>query len=336
MNTILKRLSMVLTAIALTFAIAACGELDDDPEINTIIFAESDWESHQLHNNIAGFIIEHGYGLDYLTAYGSSPAVIQALRDGDMHVNMEMWSDNVATYEEDIEAGYYHELAVNFDDNYQGLWIPRYLQEENPGLVSVHDLPDYKHLFENPDVPGWDPDEDPGHIYLGSPEFLATDFYETKFTENEDYSAIDENFVWTPVSTAVLNTTLSEAYANEEPWVGYHWTPTAVMAEHDMVLLEDDAEYDFDTGAGNLPPTNVTVCATDKLLDARPEVVEFLRNYETDAEITGTGLIFMEEHDGDAYMAALEWLVEYEDLWTDWVPEAVADDVIAARDAALE
>lgn len=337
MKTLITRFGFVLMAVLVTFTIAACEteDPDEDPVIDTIILAESDWESHELHNSIVEFIIENGYGVDVLKAYGSSPAVVQALRDGDMHVNMEMWSDNVASYEEDIEADYYHELSVNFDDNYQGLWIPQYVQDENPGLQSIHDLPDYSHLFEDPDAADWDPDEDPGHIYLGSVEFLATEFYENKFA-NEDYSGIAESYIWSPVSTSVLNATLADAYENEEPWVGYHWTPTAIMAELDMVLLEDDAEYDFDEGTGNLPPNDVTVIATDDMLTAQPEIVDFLSNYETNSEITGVGLVYMEEHDGDSDAAALDWLVEYEDLWTEWLPEDVADDVLAALDEALE
>ncbi len=337
MKTFLKRFSFLAIAALLTLTIAACEQEDPDeePEVDTIILAESDWQSHELHNSVVEFIIENGYGVDVLKAYGSTPAVVQALRDGDMHVNMEMWSDNIASYQEDLDAGYYHELSVNFDDNYQGLWIPEYLQEEHPGLVSVHDLPDYAHLFENPDEANWDPEEDPGHMYLGSVEFAATQFYENKF-ENPEYSEIAESFVWSPVSTSVLNATLYEAYENEEPWVGYHWTPTAIMAELDMVLLEDEGEYDYDEGTGNLPPNDVTVIATDDMMTAQPEIVEFLSNYETDADITGQGLIYMGEHDGDSDAAALDWLVEYEDLWTQWVPDDVASDVLDALDEALE
>lgn len=339
MKIILNRSLLIFTVFALILTMAACaggnGEgngNDNGEELDTLIFAESDWESHQVHNQIAGFIVEHGYGLDFATAYGSTPAVVQALRDGDMHVNMEMWSDNVSSYEEDLENEEYHELSVNFDDNYQGIWIPEYLQEEHPDLQSIHDLPDYKHLFENPDEPNWDPEEDKGLLYLGSSEFAATDFYNTKFEENDDYSEIAENFIFEPVSTSVLNTELNKAYEDEEPWVGYHWTPTAIMAELDMVLLEDDAEYDNETGDGMLPPTDVTVIATDSLMDAHPEIVEFLENYETDADITGDALIFMEENDGDPEIAAREWLREYEDLWTEWVPDDVADDVLDALD----
>lgn len=337
MKVLLKRFWFLAIVALLALTVTACGQddTDDDPEIDTIILAESDWQSHELHNSIVEFIIKNGYGVDVLKAYGSTPAVVQAIKDGDMHVNMEMWSDNISSYEEDLEEGYYHELSVNFDDNYQGLWIPKYLQEEYPEFTSVHDLPEYSHLFENPDSADWDPEEDPGHMYLGSVEFAATKFYENKF-DNSDYSAIADSYVWSPVSTSVLNQTLYDAYENEEPWVGYHWTPTAIMAELDMVLLEDEGEYDYDEGTGNLPPNDVTVIATDDMLTAQPEIVDFLKNYETNADIIGQGLIYMSEHDDDSDAAALDWLVEYEDLWTEWVPDEVASDVLGALNEEME
>ena len=48
--------------------------------------------------------------------------------NNEIDVNMEEWTNNIATYQEDLDAGAFTELSVNFDDNYQGLYIPRYVE----------------------------------------------------------------------------------------------------------------------------------------------------------------------------------------------------------------
>lgn len=51
---------------------------------------------------------------------------------GDVDVNMELWTDNVATYQADKAAGGIVDLGINFDDNKQGLYVPRYVIEGDP------------------------------------------------------------------------------------------------------------------------------------------------------------------------------------------------------------
>ncbi len=326
-----KRLLLIAVAAVLVVTASACAE---DERIQ---FAEGPWQSHMFHNQIAKFIVEEGYGEEVeINEALATPTVVQGLRDGDLDVNLEMWKDNVADYYDDLDEGYYEEIATNFDDNSQGLFIPEYLQERHEDLQSIHDLPDYAHLFEDYRIPDWDPEEDPGLIVLATSDYFATQFYENKF-ELEEYSDVAEAFDYQIVdNTAALNESLEDAYVNEEPWVGYHWEPTWPLATFDMVLLEDDEhEYDPETGHGQLPRQPVTVTVTAGFDEDYPELYDFFSNYETSAELTMDGLEYMAE-DKDADEAALEWLDMHRDLWTEWVPEDVAEDVETALDAELE
>ncbi|MFW6299239.1 MAG: glycine betaine ABC transporter substrate-binding protein, partial [Bacillota bacterium] len=295
-----KKLGLVFTAFLLIITIVACGE-DFGEDDSVIKLAQGDWESHEVHNQIAKIIMEEGYDKDTDTVTADTPVVTQSLKTGDLDVNVEMWSDNVETYDEDLEAGEYHEISVNFDDNAQGFYIPKYLQEENPGLKTVQDLPEYKELFPHPEVTEWDPEEDKAIIYGGPSGFAATDFLENKFENDDEYSELIEHFDFWPLeSTATLNTTLTDAYEDEEPWVGYNWEPTWIMGKYEMVLLEDEKDYSSDThkdGVGNLPPTRVTVVVTDGFEDQHPDVHEFLSNYETSSDLTSEALAYMQDND---------------------------------------
>ncbi len=333
MRTWIKRVWLLVTAAVLIVTLGACNGMGDD---STIDLAQGDWASHEFHNQIVAFILEEGYDKTVDITTADTPVVTQSLINGDLDVNVEMWSDNVATYDEDLEDGHYHEISVNFDDNAQGFYIPAYLQEDYPGLQTIQDLPDYKHLFEHPEISGWDPDEDKAIIYGGPSGFAATGFLQNKFENEEDYGELIEHFDFWPLeSTATLNTTLTDAYESEEPWVGYNWEPTWIMGLYDMVLLEDELEYSRDTheeGVGNLPSQEVTVVVTDGFEERHPDVHAFLSHYETSSELTSEGLAYMQENDVDADEAAQWFLDEYEDLWTDWVPEDVEEDILSALD----
>ena len=53
----------------------------------------------KFHNAVAGLIAEKAYGLKVETMNGSTPIMEAALVRGDVDVNMELWTDNVATYQ---------------------------------------------------------------------------------------------------------------------------------------------------------------------------------------------------------------------------------------------
>ena len=102
------------------------------------------------------------------------------------------------------------------------------------------------------------------------------------------------------------------------------------MGKYDMTLLEDEP-YDEakwkDGYACEFPGVKVTVAVNKDLAEKAPEVVEFLKNYETSSELTNKMLAYMQENDADADEAAKWFLQEYEDLWTQWLPEDIASKV---------
>src|SRR5699024_1275574 len=125
----MKRILVVSMAI-LALVLVGCGDLDDDGELDTIILAGGDWDSFDLHNNIAQVIIEEGYGYETEVKMGSTAATFQGLRQGDIHIYMEVWTNAIKEiYEEGIESGDIKKVAVNFDDNVGGFFVPTYVIE---------------------------------------------------------------------------------------------------------------------------------------------------------------------------------------------------------------
>ena len=127
-----------------------------------IVFADLEWNSVKVHNRIAGFIIEHGFGYNAQYLPSDMFSVFDALTDGEADVLMECWvSNHQGVYDKSIESGAVSDIGTNFTDSWQGWMIPTYVikgdKERNiepmaPDLDSVDDLPRYWELFRDPKI----------------------------------------------------------------------------------------------------------------------------------------------------------------------------------------
>lgn len=297
----------------------------------SIIMADAGWDSIRIHNAIAAFIIERGYGYQTDVIMSSTPIVTQGLILGDIDLCMEVWTDNVLElYQAGIESGEIIDLGVNFDDNAQGLYVPTYLIKGDqtrgieplvPNLQSIKDLPKYWEVFRDTDHPSQ------GRIYGAPPTWGADEILRTKM---KTYNLDERYDYFNPGTDTALNTALVSAYERGEPWLGYYWDPTWITGKYDLTLLEDEPYDPEKWNAGyacEFPGVKVTVAVHKSMLERAPDVVEFLRDYRTSTKITSELLAFMQDHEADIQLTAAWFLREYEELWTDWVPPEVAAQV---------
>ena len=179
-----KFLSLFLVSVLLVGTLAACSG-DNSAEGGHIKFADAGWDSVKFHNAVAGTIAEKAYGYTWEEVPGSTPVVHEGILTGEIDIHMEEWTNNIQSYMTDLEAGKLTELGVNFDDNYQGFYVPRYVIEGDsergieamaPDLKTVEDLKNYADVFvdeENPDmgrvygaIPGWEVDTIMNNKYM--------------------------------------------------------------------------------------------------------------------------------------------------------------------------
>lgn len=324
MKKFTKKLISLMLAVTMIVALSACGSGEDE---RVITIGEGDWDSNAIQDQVVKVILEEGYGVSVDIVTVDTAVMISSLKTNKLDVCLEIWSDNVVTYEEDIANGEYIELGINFNDNAQGLYVPRYLVEGEdaiaPDLKTVQDLLKYAELFKNPEKP------DRGIIYGGPEGWAATDHLHNKMDEY----GLAEFFDFRPIdSGSTLAATLSGAYIKEEPWVGYYWEPTWVLGLYDMILLEDSqyTEEDFANGIGMFPTVDVTIATTQDFIDENQDLVEFFEKYHTTSAIINEALAYMQENEVEADVAAKWFLLEKQDVWTTWVDDEVAEKVLEA------
>ena len=299
-----------------------------------LIIADLNWDSVQVHNRIAGFIMEKGYGYDIEFTPGATITLFAGLVRGDIDINMECWVENQQeAYGKAINAGQVMDLGSNFPDNWQGWLVPTYVIKGDskrgikpmaPDLKSVSDMPKYWEIFKDPEDPG------KGRFYSCIPGWECEKINEKKFKAY----GLDKHFnIFLPGSDAALNGSMAAAYKKGKPWFGYYWAPTWVLGKLDMTPLEEPA-YDKTLWDENCacayPSVRVNIIVNAGLQKKAPEIVAFLKNYETTQAMANRFLAYMQDEKASTQQAAVWFLKNYEDLWTQWVPSDVAKKVKAA------
>ncbi|MBW2027698.1 MAG: ABC transporter substrate-binding protein [Deltaproteobacteria bacterium] len=299
-----------------------------------VVFADLNWDSAQVHNRIAGHIIQHGFGYKVEYIPGGTIPLFAGLSRGDVDINMECWVENQQeAYDKAIAAGKVIDLGSNYPDSWQGWLVPTYvikgdpkrgIQPMAPDLKSVFDMPKYWKLFQDPEYPS------KGRFYSCIPGWECEKINEKKFKAY----GLDRHYnIFLPGSDAALNGSMAAAYEKRQPWFGYYWAPTWVLGKLDMTPLEEP-KYDEKVWKENYacayPSVRVNILVHSDLPKKAPDVVEFLKKYETTQGHANKFLAYMRDTKGSSQDAAVWFLKNYQSLWTQWVSPQVASKVKAA------
>ena len=347
MSSPIRFRALLLTSFAIfALVLASCGDEDDNGDSGSlpgedydseVVFADYGWDSAIVHNRIAAYVLENGYGYETTSIPGETIPLFQGLVGGDVDISMEIWAEQQEGWEPALEEGTLTDHGLSFGETVQGWYVPTYMIEGDeergiepitPDLRHVDDLPEYVDVFEDPEDP------EKGRFYDCIAGWECEVVNEGKFNAyglNEYYNR------FLPGSGAALATSLVAAYEQGEPWLGYYWAPTWIFGQLDLTMLEEpeytdecwETIFDGETGCA-YPSVTVKIGTNTEFIEEHPEISDFLDNYETTMDLTSEMLLYMQENDAEAEDAAVWFLTEYEDLWTDWVPEDVAERVQAS------
>lgn len=348
MNSYVRLRTFLLAGVAIfALLLASCG---DDSEDNAsgdlpgsdydgeIVFGDLNWDSAIFHNRVAQYILENGYGYETTAVPGGTVALTQGLINGDIDVALEMTPVQQPAYIEALDAG----TVVDHGEMYtpgslQHWYVPTYVIEGDPergiepmapDLRSVDDLPRYKDLFADPEEPG------KGRFYDCIAGWQCEEVNRAKFDAyglNEHYNR------FLPGSSAALATSLVSAVEQGEPWFGYYWAPTWVIGLLDLTILEEPEYTDecweqifSGEDACAYPVAEIHKATTPEFAENAPAVIEFITEMSTTNDQVNAALTHMFESEATPDDAAIWFLNEYQDVWTAWVPEDVAERVLAS------
>ena len=298
------------------------------PTVLTVVFSDLNWQSAQLQNHIARYIVENGYG--YPTNAVSSPTLraLQALRDGDSHVMMEIWLPQLGpAWEEALESGEVLSPGTSLGKAWQSAFvIPAYLQEQHPGLDSVEDLKEqrYKDLFKTAET---------GEKALLVSCVVGWACEMTNAEQVEGYGLADHVHIVNPSNGADLDASLNDAYERQEPWLGFQWGTSGPALLLDLVRLEEP-EYSDEcwqtTKACAYEDSTILIGVNASLPDLAPGVVEFLRQWDFSIDIHLRSVSRWQDANPGASLedAALYWLGSNVGIWSGWVTGEAATGIL--------
>ncbi len=318
---------LVMLPITLTLVVGmmlgtGCSEEEKPP----IVFADLNWSSAEIQTRIAGYIIEHGYGYPTEMIVSDTVSQFPALANDSVHISMEVWLPNAQeAYDKALDTGTILDVGKSIEDNWQAWVIPQYVKDENPGLVSVTDLPAHMELFVTPDSNG------KARLVTCIPGWACEMVNANKVTAYELEDTVE---LLNPGSGASLFADLEGAYGRGDAWLGYLWGPTKPAAELDLYRLEEPpySEECWESHQGCAYPTaEVKIVVTKTLNERAPEVIEFLEKYNLAASAQITTEAWMTDNNETPEAAAIWYLNNYRDVWTAWI----SDDTVESVDDAL-
>jgi len=302
----------------------------------TIIFSDLNWTSAQVQNRIAQYLVEKGYGYPTDVVFGGTLPLFLGLRKGDSHVTMEIWLPNQSSaWNEALAEGEVVSVGKSLGNDWQSTFvIPAYLQEQFPDLDHVDDLkdPKFQELFATTDsrgkarlvgcVPGW------------SCEAVND-------AQIEGYGLTDYLHVIKPGSQDAMFAEITGAYERQEPWLGYMWGTGDPALLLDLVRLEETPYSDecwFTTQACAFEDATILIAVAPDLPVRAPEVIEFLKNWDFNIDVYKEVVRWMGANpDASSEEAALAWLKDNVDVWSQWMPQDNVDmveDALSAGDKA--
>lgn len=317
----MKRLflaTMCSAGLAASVAQAECGD---------VTITQMDWASAAVVTEVSSFLMEQGYGCQVTAVPSSTPTALTSVAEtGTPDLLTELWVNTAPAYGELLEAGKIVELGdVLSDGGVEGWWVPQYVVDANPEAATLDGI------LANPALVG--------HRFHNCPDGWGCRTVNDNMNKliDMDGNGIE---VFSHGSGETLATAIAAAYADQEPWFGFYWAPTAVLGKYPMVLVEL-ADYDPEIhacngdpdcaapGISNYPSAAVKTAATTDFQARQPEVAEMMSHVSFTNAQMGDVLAWMEDNNASAEEGSVYFLSNNSDVWADWLNDDAREKLSA-------
>lgn len=284
-----------------------------------IIIPVHNWNSQIVMSNVVGQIFEEmGNNVEYVST--DSQAVYEAVRSGDVTLEMEVWEGAFgASFTAAMEKGGIVDVGDHNAITREDWWYPEHVAELCPGLPDWEALNACAAMFATPET------GDAGR-YLGGPvDWLKHD--------QERVDSLGMNFkIVNAGSASALWAELAAAKKRNEPIVLFNWTPNFIEAVYPGAFVEfpeHEAGCDKDPALGpnpdetydcaNPPNGYMKKAAWDGMEEKWPKAFDVLGQISfTNPQIAEMAkLVDVDEFEPEE--AASEWLAANEDVWKAWI-----------------
>lgn len=294
---------------------AACGDVS---------IAQMGWASAEVITEVAKFLLEQGYGCKVsLVNSDTIPAITSVAENGEPDVVTDLWLNSAGeAYTKLEEAGTMQTVANVLDPGgIEGWWIPTYLAEAHPELKTIQGV------MENPELVGG--------RFNNCPEGWGCRVVSDNLIRAFDLESSGIE-VFNHGSGETLASSMGSAVTSEEPWFGYYWGPTVPLGKYDMTRVSlgeyDEAKFTPlqnanapDPQESDFPEAPIVTAVTTKMVEEKPEIVDFFRNMKFKTDDMSALLAWQDENSASAEEVAVYYLTNHKDEWQGWLSDGARE-----------
>lgn len=334
-ETTVKRLLGTTSALAVLF----CGAAAAAAECGNVTIASMSWQSAEVLSNLDKFILNAGYGCSAEITVGDTvPTITSMAEKGQPDIAPEGWVDLLPdVVKRGLDDGKLV-MAVKAlpDGGVQGWWIPKYVADAHPDIKTIGDALKHPEVFPAP--------EDPkkGAVFNGPQGWGGTVVTAQLF---KAFKGADAGFTLVDTGSAAgLDGSIAKAYERKQGWLGFYWSPTALLGKYAMVKLEGGVPYNGgewkrcisvadcpDPSPSSWPPDSIFTLLSRKFSEkAPPEVMTYLKTRSWSNETVNKLMAWMTDNQASGEVGAKHFLQDNPDTWTKWVSPDAAKKIKAA------
>ncbi|ANM06605.1 ABC transporter substrate-binding protein (plasmid) [Rhizobium phaseoli] len=330
MKNILAVSTVALIAGIASNASAACG---------TVSVANMNWQSGELLAHVDKFILEHGFGCQVEFVPGDTlPTITSMVEKGQPDIAGEVWVDLVPDI---VKRGVDERRIVNIgpalsDGGIQGWYIPKFIVDAHPEIKTVDDAFAHPELFPAPE------NTSKGAVFNGPTgsggSVVSAQLFKAYGGEAKGFDLVD------PGTQAGLDGAMARAYEHKEGWMGYYWSPTALLGKYSMVRLEAGVPHDAaewkrcntasdcpDPKKNEWPKDHVVTLVSEKLAaSGNAGVMDYLRKRSWDNQTVSSVMSWMTDTQAGGEDGAVHFFKEHPEIWKSWLSADVAEKITAA------
>jgi len=324
------------SAVAATLLLAAASSAN--AECGRVTIASMNWQSAEVLAAIDGIVLNKGYGCDVEIVPGDTmPTLTSMMEKGQPDVAPEAWIDAVREpLDAAVKEGRLHYAAHSLKDGgIEGWWIPKYLAEAHPEIKTIDDALSHPELFPFPD------DKTKGAVHNcpagWNCQISTANAFKAWKAEEKGFVLVDTG------SAAGLDGSIAKANERKQNWLGYYWSPTAILGKYEMVKLDagvphDDAKWSACNSKADCanPEKNdwakaeVVTVITDQFKKAGGPAVDYVNTRSWDNATVNELLSWMQSNQANGEDGAIHFLKNYPNVWTPWVTPEIAARIKAS------
>lgn len=338
---------LLLVLFCLLQVFPASARAQTEPEASScnagqpVRFADQNWESAAFITHVFVRVLRDAFGCSTEIVPGTPAAAEAALAQNDLQVISEIWSGRSAIIEDAIAANQVRVVGDTLEGGAeQGWYVPEFvvkgdpargIEASAPDLKSWQDLPRYKDLFQDPEMP------EKGR-FLNCPTGWVC---ETTNSRLLSLYGLDDHFTNFRAGTgAALDAAISSAYERGQPLLFYYWSPAGLMAKYRLHRIElppfNAACWEtIVSGKGEPCPTDflkarLAVAVSTPFAEANPAIIAFFERVSFQPQRLNQAILEMTEQRVPGEVMAERFLKDHPRVWEGWLDAAQAARLEAA------